>query len=485
MYYESLISEFVFLLHKNNHDILRERLDFLLQSLSSSRLVDKMLYLKTLFLLIAHVRDIYFGHGMRDVSYMMVLTWYRYYPVLAIYAVHQFFMGSVFGSWNDIKYFAKYLYKHDCEDHPLLDILVSLANRQLKKDYNVLLNAGDSGIYSNVSKWIPREKKLPEFFKKCVADWFSRPGIFSREKKSYRNIVTKMSGLANYNFRYFHGNMFAGDYVRAAIFDFDSLEILDSIEIKWKRLCGSFVCCKHIIPVVDTSIHISDSDFFHSIGLAILVATMSQSYRIMFVSHTPIWIEFDSKDSFVSVVWKIWSFAQFRSQANFDIAIMLLRDGVVRGGSSDCRFVIFSQDFDFDLSGFDSCVVVLWNIGFNTRLNAVGSLGPFLRSNIILFSGASPALLSYFSCNADFSKGSFGFLKHYLFDSPYGRYDSLSQYFDGITSSGFSSSFSSGTADGSSGTGTADGAGSSFSSGTADGADGTGAGGTSGRGTTA
>lgn len=467
MSYPILISQFVFLLHKNNHDILKQRLDHLLYRLKQDfSNTETHTYLKTLYLLVVHVRDIYFGHGMRDLSYMMILLWYHYFPVLGIYALHQFFVGSVVGSWNDVKYFAKYLFRNGHEDHPLLKILVSLANRQLKYDYQHFLNGK---TFSNVCKWIPREKKMPEFFKMFVCDWVSRKQVFSGDKKSYRNIISKLnkyfsslpitnknifrsiafsqypSDIVSYKPVYFHGNMFAGDYVRSAIcilkhhyldtydISFDSHKDVDWIQTKWKKLLHSFLPCKPIIPVVDMSVHISDADFFHSIGLAILIASVSTSYRILFVSNIPIWIDIGHKESFCSIVCKIWSFAQYRSKSNFDCALSLLREGITHSGESSCVFVIFSQDFSFDLSGFESCRVILWNIGFSSSDCLDLSL---LNPNVFLFSGCSPALLSFFfSDNADFSNGTYGFLRHYLCGSPYGRYDILCRYFDIFVSS--------------------------------------------------
>jgi len=146
MSYENQICELYFLLHRNNIREIGSRLTCLLQSIKtdlhcrkhSMPVRDKHIhYLKTLFLMIGHVRDIYFGHGERDVSYMMIYIWYKFYPVLAIYAFHQFVVGDFpYGCWNDIKYFCKFIAKisdkgiHD----PLIDIAISCANRQLLLD---------------------------------------------------------------------------------------------------------------------------------------------------------------------------------------------------------------------------------------------------------------------------------------------------------------------------------------------------------------
>ena len=112
MSYENQICELYFLLHKNNIHEIGSRLTLLLRSLKAkmgSRHDDNNLcYLKILYCLIGHVRDIHFGHGERDLAYMMIYVWYKFYPVLAIYAFHQFVKnGLPYGCWNDIKYLFK------------------------------------------------------------------------------------------------------------------------------------------------------------------------------------------------------------------------------------------------------------------------------------------------------------------------------------------------------------------------------------------
>jgi uncharacterized protein with von Willebrand factor type A (vWA) domain len=111
---------------------------------------------------------------------MMILTWYKYYPDLAIHAIkclvdlgdeHQY------GSWKDIKYLCHYCLSNDCEiNHPLIQSAIEIANEQLRRDYESLANnAADK--FSLVARWVPREKskkfggKLYEAF---ACHFFSR-----------------------------------------------------------------------------------------------------------------------------------------------------------------------------------------------------------------------------------------------------------------------------------------------------------------------
>ena len=66
-------------------------------------------YLELLYRMIGSTRDIVMGKGERTLSYMMIDTWYDYYPIFATHALDTFvksFNNQVpYGSWKDIKYF--------------------------------------------------------------------------------------------------------------------------------------------------------------------------------------------------------------------------------------------------------------------------------------------------------------------------------------------------------------------------------------------
>ena len=107
---------------------------------SSSESVMAKVYLSCLYRMIGHTRDIIDGKGEYNLTYMMIHTWYEFYPELAFFAlkclvdledknVHQY------GSWKDIKYFCEYC-KSQCADvnQPLIKYAIQLLNDQLKKD---------------------------------------------------------------------------------------------------------------------------------------------------------------------------------------------------------------------------------------------------------------------------------------------------------------------------------------------------------------
>ena len=68
-------------------------------------------YLSVLYKMIGNTRDILDGKGEYTLSYMMIYTWYKFYPVLAEFALKCFVsfgddnIEHPYGSWKDIKYF--------------------------------------------------------------------------------------------------------------------------------------------------------------------------------------------------------------------------------------------------------------------------------------------------------------------------------------------------------------------------------------------
>ena len=99
----------------------------------------------------------------------MLLNWYKYFPALAIYAIHRFVkcidgQNNPFGSWRDIKYLCQFISTHSDlqQEHSFIDVCCDLMNSQLDLDLDIqhmyALPKHRQSI-SNVAKWIPREHK--------------------------------------------------------------------------------------------------------------------------------------------------------------------------------------------------------------------------------------------------------------------------------------------------------------------------------------
>lgn len=143
-------------------------------------------YFILLYKLIVYTRDIYEGKGERDLSYMMIDVWYKYFPILAKHMLE--IIPENYGSWKDLKYFCKYTNHDTC-----IDYCIELWNNQLEKDVN------DNGKISMVSKWIPREKNVFGWlFEQSATEWYSRmylnlPINKNRIKKEYRYILSSIN----------------------------------------------------------------------------------------------------------------------------------------------------------------------------------------------------------------------------------------------------------------------------------------------------
>lgn len=145
---------------------------------NSEREVAKGL-LSVLYRLIGQTRDIIDGKGEYTLTYMMIHTWYEFYPELAFFAlkclvdlgdksIHQY------GSWKDIKYFCEYCKSQGADvAHPLIQYAIRLTNEQLKQDYDNL-EANATGI-SLLARWTPREKSsFGWLYQSFATDYFSQ-----------------------------------------------------------------------------------------------------------------------------------------------------------------------------------------------------------------------------------------------------------------------------------------------------------------------
>jgi len=183
--------------------ILENVLDFLLTSIKKNideirargDSVDVMKdYLVRLYQLIGVTRDIEGGKGERDLSYMMLYVWYRFYPSLAFFALDKFVFGSSgvipFGSWKDIKRLCCYvLEKTNDMSHHLIDYAVGLICKQLKIDADMV---DDNGL-SLVARWVPREssKKNCWIFRLAAVKYIPNYILTAKTPESRERAVKK------------------------------------------------------------------------------------------------------------------------------------------------------------------------------------------------------------------------------------------------------------------------------------------------------
>lgn len=192
-------------------------------------------YLSYLYRLIGHTRDIKEGKGEYHLTYLLIYTWYKFHPTLALFALQTLVQPQTkilnnqskeeppYGSWKDMKYFYRFCKERGIpEEDPLVKTVVRLINDQLKKDYTTFLNYTKSKqnlpptniSLSLVAKWIPREKsnKWGDLYKLLATDYFknfidtakkydqANPNAYSREikailkcKREYRKILSTLN----------------------------------------------------------------------------------------------------------------------------------------------------------------------------------------------------------------------------------------------------------------------------------------------------
>ena len=181
------ITQFNFQLVRTNSDsnlktVLADMLTILKHHTTSTSIVERELargYLSMLYKMIGHTRDIIDGKGEYNLSYMMIYTWYNFYPELSKFAllclvdlgdrnIHQY------GSWKDIKYFCDYVKSQTVGTnvlHPLIYYAIKLINNQISKDYEkMLINSNEISL---VAKWAPREKStFGWLYEQLATDYF-------------------------------------------------------------------------------------------------------------------------------------------------------------------------------------------------------------------------------------------------------------------------------------------------------------------------
>ena len=163
-------------------------------------------YLSVLYRIIGQTRDIIDGKGEYALSYMMIFTWYEFFPVLSKFALkclvdlgdkslHQY------GSWKDLKYFCEYGKNFGADiDHPLVEYSIELLNTQLRKD-----SVAPVSELTLVAKWIPREKSRFNWLYEALASnyysEFMNTAITSYQKEDairkcktyYRKLLSELN----------------------------------------------------------------------------------------------------------------------------------------------------------------------------------------------------------------------------------------------------------------------------------------------------
>ena len=175
------------IVRSNDHTMIKENLTDLLTDISKlTRTHKNTEKLAILYKLIAQTRDIISGKGEYMATYVQILTWYDFFPELAMFALERLVHSCgkdennhPYGSWKDIKFFAKYVYETTKnKNHPLIEHCVSIMNHAVNAD---LVSMNLKTPVSLASKWCPREKSsMKWFYKKLVYNNARFSGFFAQ-----------------------------------------------------------------------------------------------------------------------------------------------------------------------------------------------------------------------------------------------------------------------------------------------------------------
>lgn len=184
--------------------------------------------LKMLYKMIAQTRDLCYGKGERDITYMMIYTWWKYYPILGLRALHAMMFSdscwgvgsdrsfkmcidkshayvphqNSYGCFKDMKYFCNFVKKYgDTNIHNSNNILCKYAmimlNQRIYDDYVEYCKNGT--LPSLACKWVPRENsKYDWIFEKMAIQWgnATHPHILSSVNiEQYDNMAVSFKNM--------------------------------------------------------------------------------------------------------------------------------------------------------------------------------------------------------------------------------------------------------------------------------------------------
>ena len=185
---------------------LEEILGYIKNNLKSN-----MKYFHVMLRMILQTRDIVKGKGEYKLAYMMLFTFYKYFPKLSLQVLETFVLEKQepsqigdnsdvckqpYGSWKDMKYFAEYCREKTWdENHPFIKKCIELINNQIQIDEKQLSSEQNISL---CAKWVPREgSKYSWLFKLLACDYYKYilPESKSAKNKSYTNYRKLISAL--------------------------------------------------------------------------------------------------------------------------------------------------------------------------------------------------------------------------------------------------------------------------------------------------
>ena len=309
-------------------------------------------YLEMILCTIAYTRDIKYGKGERDITYMMIYALYNFFPILAIYLIKEIvgqnkesygsWKKESYGSWKDISRLCDYIKEETNEYNPLITTLVEMAINQLKTDIEKL----DEDRKSNVAKWIPREKsKYGWLFDIFVKNYYQLSVTPTNENRSnFRKLISNRN-------RKFCEKKEVSKTTRDIPFnkpkDLNFSIPINTFIKKAKRITGDSdikklddqwekyskqwsALNKNIIPLVDVSAEMTEPEYNTAIGIGILLSQNSiLKNRLICFSQTASWISLNENLGFTNTVKEIMSKVPPPTSRLINTGFKLIKDAIL------------------------------------------------------------------------------------------------------------------------------------------------------------
>jgi hypothetical protein len=336
-----------------NLALLEKRLCQVLQMLESN-FEECDQYIDLFYKLVLYIRKT----GEHDLTYMMIWTWYHYFPCLAKQLVKECL------SWRDVVYFCHYVSCHMKDNKTLgeaiIEHCVRLINKQFISDMEIWrfsIHAGEINHISNVAKWIPREnKRFSWLYELLVLDWIRKacPYLLQTTTRSYsyeaailkgkrlyrKKVATLNKALQTVQIKQCSGqlsdifpNMISkytamkqpklrdkqsltvhetktSTVVNQAVslpiayYIKEAIQGSQTMHEQWAEFIKRNALSRtgqNIIPILDISNKIqfeSLESYYSAIGLALFIAEQTASMRILAIGENPIWIKICPSMSF-------------------------------------------------------------------------------------------------------------------------------------------------------------------------------------------
>lgn len=356
-------------------------------------------YLELILCMITYTRDIRYGKGERDLTYMMVYTLYTFFPIPAIYLIKEIVGENTesYGSWKDIARLCDYIKRETNAENPLIITLVEMAINRLKLDIT------EKEPPSNVAKWIPRENSkygwLFDIFVKTYYQTDIPPK--NTHRASFRKLVSGVNNKLNKSdmtkpVRPLTFSIPIETYVKRAINITEETEDQKMLDIKWEKYSKQWSTLnKNIIPLIDVSAGLSNYEYNTAIGIGLLLSENSilQNRMILF-SQTASWISLDKTLGFTNMIKEIMSKAPPPTARRIDTGFDLIKGAILetkmkKDQINNLEVVVISNfvndTCDEHIEKMKSMPnVTYWNISQNMTISNKGKDNKYIGGQVSL-----------------------------------------------------------------------------------------------------